>query len=239
MPVIPPVLSALIVKNVSSKMESISKTNPLSQQNPAFFIEMCMAIGNGIALGTPTIGFTTIDSGLSAIPPAPSSGSGVGIEIDAEHMSEQMYTFSRNQVISKFKETKSDPWPPRKGNSGEFLKAITDGVSEAVKEHFATAWTLTSIHAMIYMGTGEIRAGNFFGLSSDLVSQSISSAAASLKGEGWPMIAESIAKGYVKSIQEKAIGKVNIIGVCAPPAQVCGIPLSDVTGPIAGVGSAA
>lgn len=239
MPIIPPVLSALILKNISSKMESISKTNPLNQKNPSYFMEMCMAIGNGIALGTPAISFTTTDSGLSGLPPAPAPGSGVGIIVDAEHMSQQMYTLSRDSVIAEFKETKSDPWPPKKGNSGEFLKAITDGVSEAIKEHFATAWTLSSIHNMIYMGTGEVKPGSFFGLSADLVKQSIIAASPTLKGQGWPMMVDSIAKGYVASIQEKATAQVNITGVCVPPAQVCGIPLSEISGPTAGVGAAA
>jgi hypothetical protein len=239
MPIIPDLLGILITTKVSSKMKSISNVSPLQQKNPSYFMEMCTGIGKGIAMGTPVISFMTTDSGLSGIPPAPAPGSGVGIIVDAQHMSEQMYTLARNSVISEFKETASDPWPPKKGNSGEFLKAITDGVSEAIQEHFQTAWTLSSVHNMIYMGTGEIKPGGFFGLSADLVAQSIVQSSPSLKGGFWPKAAESIAKGYVKSIQEKATGVVSITGVCVPPAQVCGIPLSDISGPTAGTGAAA
>lgn len=226
MPVIPAVLEALIAKKVSDKMKKLSGTNPLQQKDPSYFIEMCRSISLGIALGTPVINFSTVDSGVAGSPPIPAPGTGTGIVVDDKHMSELIYKLSRDNVIKEFKETNSDPWPPRKGNSGEYLKALTDGVSESIKEHFKTAWVLTSVHQPIYSGTGKINPGKFTGISADLVKSSIISSSPKMKGDFWPKVAEAIAKGYAESIQKKATGTVSITGVCVPsPGQVCGLPI--------------
>ncbi len=225
MPVVKSVLLGLITQKVSQKMHAYSGYNPLAQRNPSYFIEMCKAISYGIAEGTPLINFTTSDTGLKGIPPVPGSGTGMGVMVKAQPMSEFIYTFARDSVIAEFGRTEIDVWPPRPKNYGQFLKCITDGVAESVQEHYATAWTFTSVHPAIYTGDGAINDGMFSGISAELVKSLIISYSPSLRGRWWPKMAQAIADGYVKGIHTKSTGSVVIEGSCIPDAmQVCAIP---------------
>jgi hypothetical protein len=213
-------------------LNDASGRSPLAQDDPSYFIAMCTAIGTGIATGSPTISFTTSDSGFKggppplAVPPSiPGTGSGVGITVDDSFFKEKIYTVLRNNIISEFGETSHDPYPPSGSNSGKFLLAIAKAVSESVKEHFLTAWTLTSSHPMIYSGTGTIGNGNFSGLVPNAVSSAMQSAAPTLQGPFWPKVCQGIAQAYVDTIHTKSTGTVTIIGVCVPNASlVCNIP---------------
>jgi len=225
MPVVGPVLSGLIETNVDSFMGALHGVHPLSQENPAYFIALCTAVGTGIALGSPLITFTTSDSGLTAVPPVPGVGSGIGIVIDDSYFREQIYINARNAILARFGETNHDPYPPSAGNSGEYLDALAHGIAVSVKTHFSTAWILTSAHPQVYQGTGTISDGNFSGLSSSLVKSSIVASGPTLLGIYFPDLAQAIADAYVSTIETMSTGTVTITGVCVPSiSQVCAVP---------------
>lgn len=235
MPVVGPVLGNLIKTKMDSYMNSVSGKSPLSQDNPSYFIAMCTAIGTGIATGSPALTFTTSDSGFKGGPPPtasvppyiPGTGSGVGITVDDAFFKEKIYTTIRSSIISEFGDTSHEPYPPSGSNSGQFLLAIAKAVSESVKEHFLTAWTLTSTHPTVYSGSGTIGNGNFSGLVPAAVKSAIQSAAPTLQGPMWPKFCEGIAQAYVDTIHTKSTGNVTIIGVCVPNTSlVCNIPAS-------------
>lgn len=226
MPAIGPVLGQLIEIKIDQYMKSINGKGPMSSlQNPSYYKEMCKAIASGFAQGTVSVSFTTQDTGLSGVPPVPGAGTGTGIIVDAEYMAKEIYTAIRNKIIEQFGQTTHDPWPPKPGNSGLYLSAISRGIADAVKEHYASAWTLTSVHPFVYMGSGVIKFGNFSGLSAENITNLILSNGPQLKGDFWPTMAAQIAKGYVKGIHERSTGTVTIAGVCVPSiSQVCGLP---------------
>jgi hypothetical protein len=225
MPAVGPALAALVQTKMDTYMSAVSGHSPLAQSNPSYFIAMCTAIGTGIATGSPVISFTTSDSGVTSAPPIPGAGTGVGIVVDDAFFKEQIYTNLRNNVIAQFGSTSHDAYPPGSGNSGEFVAAMAQAIAEAVKEHYQTAWTLTSSHPTIYAGSGTIGEGSFSGLVPAAVASAIQSAAPTLAGPFWPQTCQAIAQAYVDTIHTKSTGTVSIIGVCVPsPSQVCGLP---------------
>lgn len=241
MPAIPSVLSALVTQQIDASMAQAGTgiqnyQGPLAQENPSFFVLMCTALGTGIATGTPTIPFTSQDTGFMGIPPIPGVGSGIGVIVNAPQMSQLMYTMVREAVIAQFGETEHDPWPPASDNlTGQFLKALTDGLSGAIKTHYATCWTLVSADPTIYAGQGAINPGQFTGLIPTQVAQQITAVSGPLNaGKFWPNMVVAISEAYCQAIMQYATGSVTIIGVCVPSVtQVCGIPSAGI-----GIGAA-
>lgn len=224
MPIQPTLLGGLITDNISSRMAAIAGTNPLAQKNPAYFKSFCKSIATGLAQALPMIEFQTQDSGMTGKPAKPGIGQGVGIIIDARHMDESIYTAARQSIISQFGETTHSAYPPPSGNSGEYLRAVSEGVSLAIKTHFMTCWTLTSQHPAVYSGTGKAK-GKFKPLPVSKIKAAIQGSAPSLKGAFWPQMCEAIAQGISKSLQTHADATLTIVGVCAPSAkQLCNIP---------------
>jgi hypothetical protein len=223
------VLYSLIRKNVDEAIKKLNGEGPIkSLTDPKYFEEMCKSLGMGIALGSTAISFTTHDIGLMSAPPIPAlAGTGVGIVVQADYMTEQIYTKIRDKILSSMGKTTHDPYPPKAGNSGEFLLAIASGVAKAVKEHFATAMTLTSTHPIVYMGNGAIAPGDFSGLVPDNIKSLILNNSPQLKGDFWPTMAGAIAEGYADGIHKRSSGVVSITGICIPtpiPPLVCGLP---------------
>ena len=230
MPAIGSVLFNLIKGNIHDGMKGLSGTGPLEVlKDPSYFLEMCSAIGKGIAEGSPVISFITADVGLMGTPPIPAIiGQGFGIKVNEIYMTEKIYTMIRDKIVSAFGSTSHDPWPPTIGNSGQYLKAVAHGIAKSVTEHYkGPTWTLISAHPTIYAGGGEVLHGNFSGLDAGTVKSLILSYSPKLKGPFWPMMAQAIAEGYVDGIHNKSLGTVVITGVCVPtpiPPQICGIP---------------
>lgn len=229
MPAIPSVLANLVKTNVDTKLSAVTGTSPLSQVNPAFFIEMCTAIGTGIASGSTVINFTTSDTGLGGNPPVPGVGAGVGIIVDDVYFTQKLYTELRNESIASFGSTSHDPFPPGPTNmSGKCLKAMCEGIAISVKTHFQTAWTLTSNHPEVYLGTGNVTNGNFSGLVAASIEALILANSPSLQGIFWPKIAKIVSEVYVDTIHNHSTATVTITGICiplVPPAgsQICEI----------------
>lgn len=233
MPAVAQALGALIQQKVAANFQKLGG-HPLDQKNPSYFIAFCLAVGKGIADGTPTISFRTVDTGVAGAPPIPGVGTGVGIKVDSEYMSQKMYEAARTSIKSKLGKTLHEAWPPPKGNTGEWLKALTDGIAEAVKEHYQISWILTSTHPIVYAGSGKIVNGGFFGVQEPRVATTIQVAAPVMKGSYWPDLCQAIAKGYTDGIHNRSTGTVTIAGICVPsPGQACGLPL-----PGAGTGAA-
>ena len=225
MPIVPSALGELITQKISQAMKAASGSDPLAQSDPSYFQAMCQAFATGIASGIPTISFTTTDTGFASAPPIPGTGTGTGIIIDSPYTDQAIYTYARDAVIQSFGSTTHDPYPPAPGNSGAYLQAISKGIADAVKEHFKTCFTLTSVHPLVYSGTATVSPGNFKGIQDSLIKSQIASAAPTLKGAFWPSVAESIAKGLKDSIEKKATATITITGVCiTSPAQVCNLP---------------
>ena len=217
-------LSNLIKTNVDSNMEGVSGTSPLGMDDPSYFEQMCEAVGNGIADESTSIDFTTEDEGLLLISGGPATGSGTGIDVDDSTMSMMMYTHFRDSVISKHGSTTHEAWPPSSGNSGEFLKALTDGICKGVKDHFISVYSLESTHSTITNGIGIII--SFSGLSKSAVKSAIEAYGTSMVGSGWGDFCQSVADGYVDGIHNYSTGEVTIVG---------GVPGSSGTGNGSGV----
>jgi hypothetical protein len=233
MAIIPDVFSNMIQTNIRTNMTKISGYDPMAQENPIYFTQMCQSIGRGIAASTTSLSFTTSDNGFTSAPLVPPGvGTGSGIIVDQNLISKNIYNSARDAIVSKYGGTMHDSWPPKPKNSGEYLKAISDGIAKAVKEHFAVAWTLNSTHTIIYSGSGQVDPllnHKFTGIMPDLVGTSIQSFSPNLKGEFWPDFCNAIAKGYADGVMSSAKANVTIIGVCIPlvppaGAQVCGLP---------------
>jgi len=217
-------LAASVQSNVNSRIATIRGYAPLTQKNPKYFIEFCQAIGSGIVLGGPTISFTTNDMGQAGAPLVAGVGMGMGIITDSSFFVQDLYTRIRGYVIADFGRTLHDPYPPRPGNSGEYLLALCQGIADAFASYYPTAWTLVSANPQIYMGTGLINNGQFSGLSASAIASAIISAAPDLKGRFWPRLAQAISESYVALIEQHSTGMVTITGSCVPgPSQVCSI----------------
>lgn len=225
MPVVGSVLANLIQVNIDSRMAAIAGHHPLAQENPAFFIEMCQAIGLGVAMGGPVVSFTSSDTGFMGVPPRPGVGSGVGIITDPTFFIEDLYTRVRNYVIADFGSTKHDPYPPGPGNSGQYLQALCEGINDSFSSYYPTAWILASVDPTIYAGSGTINDGNFTGLVAPTIQTQIIASAPNFLGKFWPRLAQAISESYVALIEQHSTGSLTIVGVCVPsPGQVCNIP---------------
>lgn len=229
MPVIAPVLVDLIISKVAANIKFLAGKSPMESPMPMYFKQFCTAIGMGIANGVPTLKFETGDIGFMGAPPIPAlMGIGNGIEVDAGYMSQKMYTTIRNKIIQKYGQTSHKEWPPPKGNSGEYLKAFTDGISEAVKEHYKVCWILMSTHNDIYAGAGTIDPRinkTFKGVEADSVKSLILSSKGMLIGDFLPDFAEAVAISLKDTIENHSKGKVVIIGICVLNlSQICDIP---------------
>ena len=232
MPAVPELLTMLVIKHCADKAKALTNVDPRSTKAASFFIAFCTAVGKGIAEGTPTVMFTTTDSGFTSAPPVPGVGAGIGIKVNSEYMSMKMYTLLRDEAVKKG--SKHAVWPPPDDNGGKYLRAITDGICEAIKEHYATCWILTSAHPLIYQGTGVIdpqKGSKFSGIQDSAVKSLIISYGPLMKGSMWPKMAESISKAYKDGIENMSTGQVAITGVCVPNiSQVCNIPLPQAAG---------
>ena len=225
MPVVPAALAALIETNIDSRMAAISGHHPLQQSNPAFYMEMCQAIGMGIALGAPILTFTSSDSGLSSIPPIPGVISGVGITPNPTFFVEDLYNRMRGYVIADFGKTSHDPYPPNPGNSGEYLQALCQGINDSFQTLYPTSWILAGADPLVYLGTGIVQDGGFSGVASSAIQSLIISSAPNFMGKFWPRTAQAIAESYAALITEHSTATVTITGICIPSiAQVCAIP---------------
>lgn len=222
------VLSKLIQKNIDANMKAIGGYGgPLSQQNPAYFILFCKAIATGISDGSKVINFKSIDTGMGGAPPVPGVSTGVGIKVDKKWFDENLYNEMRNQSIAQFGSTNHGPYIPPKGDTGQFLHAITKGVADAVAEHFLTAYNIVGTHPLVTIGVGLINEGMFSGLDPNNIASLMLAASPTMKGAFWPTITKAVAKIYVQTIHKHSTAKAIISGVCVPsPAQVCGVNMS-------------
>lgn len=234
MPAIPTVLGQLCTAKMHNEIlrmyrvknpEDDTYQGPLYQKDNSFFKAFAEAVGQGIALGTPTINFKTIDGGLMGAPPLPASGIGKGIIFDAKFFEKTAYTYIREAIISNLGKTMHDPYPASEENSGAFLQGVCKAIGEAIHEHYKKVWILNSNHTTIYLGKGEIKRRMFSGIQEDLVTAQILAKSPMMTGSFWPIMVKQIAKAYKLTIETKSYGEVAIIGVCIPsPAQICGLP---------------
>ena len=234
MPIIPVVLTELLKAEIDAAVTEFAASGPLSQTDPSHFIILCTAVAAGLAEGTPTILFTTDDTGLSGVPPVPGAGVGVGVVVDDVDMASRVYTKVRTHAAI-FGETTHSPWPPPAGDSGKYLEAFCLGFGRAIKSHFATTWALVGTHPTIYSGTGVIPAGNFAGVVAANNWAKILQAGAAILGPGWPFLALAISEGFTEGILELATGAVTITGACVPSiSQVCAVPSTGAGSGVAG-----
>lgn len=226
MPIVSSVLIELIKNKVNDNMASFGKyPGPMAQKNPSYFMSMCQGIGQGIADGTKSVNFVTKDKGMAGLPFVGAAGTGIGIDVDAVLMDQVIYSGLRDLSIADFGSTSHDPFPPRPTNSGNYLRSLSKGIADAIKEHYKVAVTLNSTHTTVYFGKGDVILGAFYGLSADSIKGLILAASPSLQGAFWPKIADTIAKAYVDGIHNHSSGLVLINGTCIPSSsQSCGTP---------------
>jgi hypothetical protein len=219
------VLSKLIETKVHANMSKLTYagySGPLGQPNPSYYKEFCKAIGTGFALGSVVVQLKSEDKGKGGTPPVPGKGVGVGIFVDKEWFHRTMYIRIRAQIVSKYKRTLHEAFPPSKGNSGEFLFAITKGIADSVEEHYKTAYKLQGVHPLVYQGVGDVKKGMYSGLSASAIEGLILSNGPRMKGSFWPIIVKTIASVYVEAIHKNSTGTLTISGKCVTkPGQAC------------------
>lgn len=238
-----PVLGLLIQKNAHQFMKEVRDpkgneyagyAGPLGQGNPSHFMKFCNGIANGISQGSAAINFATVDVGAAGGPPMPGVGLGVGIKVDKAWLHKTMYIRLRDDVLRQHGVSIHEPWYPEEGwpengypKAGDpkgFLSALCKGIAYAIEDHFKVAYTLNSAHPLIYVGTGKVLEGKFFGLSDSNIKSLIMTNLAGFTGGSLPTFVEIIAKTYVEAIHKHSKGQVVITGVCIPSThQVCGI----------------
>lgn len=239
-------LAALVMSKMDQKFKTVRQYNgPLAQQNPAFFIEYCQAIGKGIIQGNPVINFATVDTGVRGTPLVAGAGMGLGVIVDTNAFTKLLYTEIRNQSIATYGKTahpawcdewakKDDPTPPPAGhcslennqyNPYNFLTATCEAISEAVSEHYAQLRVLTSANPQVYMGTAVVPKGGFFGANPVAVGSAIQGLGPSMVGSFWPILCMAIGTAYSRAIMEESTGELVISGACIPnQSQTCGVP---------------
>lgn len=222
-----PALGQLIANHCNTFMKEAGSefdgyAGPLGQPNPSYFIKFCNAIANGIAQGSTSINFTTVDTGVSGAPVKTGTGVGVGIFVDREWFHKTLYTTLRDSTLSKYGNTIHKPWEG--ADPKGFLSALCKGISYGVADHFPTAYQLSSTHPTIYAGKGDILKGSFFGLSAQTISGLIASNLATFKGNALPFFLKNISTIYVEAIHKNSTSFVTITGTCVPSQkQTCGI----------------
>lgn len=231
MAVVKSVLQALLETNIDSEMGSIAVPNvtyngPLSQNNPAYFINMCKAIAEGIASGL-TIDCVTKDEGTGGEPDVGGAGTSIGIDVDAEYLEEQIYTLLRAYTIADYGASSHPPYPS--AGPSNFLKKLSKGIAISIEEHFEICWNYITTHPNVYEGIGEVEKGNYSGLVESAIRGVMISAGTMMGGSGWPRLCQAISTAYVDTIHNQSVSLEDIIitGACAPGlTQVCGIPKS-------------
>lgn len=217
-------MGQMMVTKVDANMRAINGKGPLALlSDQSYYREFLTAVAKGFADGTININFTTTDTGQIGTPAVAGVGTGTGIKVDSEYLTQTLYTAIRNRTQA-FGKTLHDQYPPSAGNSGKYLEALCRGIAEAVRDHYIAAWILNSTHSQVYAGSGQIPNGGFSGLSPERIKGLILQYSPRLKGAFWPIMAEEIARGYVKAIHERSTGQVSITGTCTPgPGQLCGL----------------
>ncbi|NBO99755.1 MAG: hypothetical protein EBU90_06465 [Proteobacteria bacterium] len=218
MPVVGPKLGILIKEKMIKNISELSGRSPAEQPNPQYFINFCVALGNGIATGTKSIVFTTIDSGLANPLAGPGVGVGKGIQFNSEHMVKTAYERLRSEVINMFGKTNHAPYPPPKNNSGEYLVAILKAVADSIKEVYEADLILTSTHFPVVVGSGIAKEGNFSGIQSSLIKNSIISTTGAFRGSFWPKFIDIITESYIDTVHNHSTAKVVISGAGVSPS---------------------
>jgi hypothetical protein len=235
-------LSLLLKTKTDSNYKRVMQYNgPLAQSNPNYFIQFCDAIAKGVILGSPNIQFITKDTGFTGAPLKAGSGLGLGIKIDKNWFTRNLYSSIRERVIAHYGSTAHPEWCEDwdiQGNVPEdhcslgthqynpynFFTATCESISESISEHYEQFMVLTSSHPSIYSGAGKIEKGAFTGISAISVKDSIVANSALLKGDFWPIMVEEIAKVYTEAIMFHSTGEVMITGICIPTqSQLCSI----------------
>jgi hypothetical protein len=221
------VLSGLVKQYVHDNMAKLPYAGyggPLDQGNPSYYVEFCTAIGSGIADGSKVITLKSEDKGKGGGPPIPGVGAGVGIFVDRNWFNKKLYDEIYAEILKQFGRTLHDPWFPKEGNSGQFLHAVTKGISDAIADHYTTAYKLIGKHPLVYQGVGLVKKGMYSGLSPSAIEGLIMGYAPRFKGVFWPIVAKVVARVYVEAIHMQSTGTLTITGSCkSSPSQVCGV----------------
>jgi hypothetical protein len=105
------VLSELLKEKLDCKFKRVrTYAGPLAQKKPQYFHNFCEGIGKGIVLGSPSIQFTTLDAGFGGAPPIPGVGKGIGIIMDVDWFTENLYKELRSRIMSGHGKTVHPEW---------------------------------------------------------------------------------------------------------------------------------
>lgn len=222
MPVIGQKLGALIKQKMIINISALSGKSPENQTNPQYFINFCTGLGNGIAAGTKSISYTTIDIGLANPLAGPGVGSGKGIIFDSEYMVKTAYEKIRSEVINMFGESRHSPYPPPKDDSGEYLVAILKAIADSIKEVYEKDLILTSTHFPVITGSGTVKKGNFNGLTPGIIISSMTAGTPILKGAFWPKFITIITESYIDTVHNQSTANVVIAGAGVSPSTGSG-----------------
>lgn len=217
MPIVGPKLGGLIRTKMIQNISALSGKSPSEQPNPSYFNSFCIGLGNGIAKETKNILYRTTDKGLVNPLGGSGAGTGIGIKFDSEYMTKTAYEKIRAEVIRMFGETTHAPYPPPKNNSGEYLIAILNAISDSIKEVYATDLILTSVHNPVCIGIGMVNEGGFNGLIAQNIKMSIISVIPAFNGQFWPNFADILASSYVDTVHNHSTAKVKIAGAGGVP----------------------
>lgn len=196
-------LSDLMKGHVDQNIKSIDGPGPLGQSDPSYFEQMMEAIGKGTVEGTSGILTFVATNPPPPVPTPPYSAQ--GLIFDAAYFEKTLYNKLRTLSLSISGSTLHDPYPPSKGNSGEFLKAMCAGLATALKVHFLNAPELVSPQTS--PSSSKIDKGQFSGLIPAVISQNIISKASNLNGVFFPQFSLAYASVYTITVHTKVESK--------------------------------
>lgn len=105
------VLSDLLQEKLNCKFKRVRVYDgPLAQKDPSYFKNFCDGIGKGVVNGSSSIQFSTADLGFGGAPPIPGVGVGVGIVMDTDYFTEQLYKELRQRIVQLHNQTIHPEW---------------------------------------------------------------------------------------------------------------------------------
>lgn len=220
--VLSPILLNKAHNNILQVQQIPGYNGPLNARNPAYFREMIEGVAKGLA-SVKTLNGVTQDEGLGALPLIPGTGQGMGLAINEDKFTQELYTGIRQSLLDRFGSTNHEPWDP----GSNYLKAICQAISSSLSQVYLTNWEIVSSHPMIYKGEALIEEGSISGVSENSVSSTILSSTPRLKGLAWPIMVNALALAFQTTIHTYTMSQeIEIEGECVPstvPLQTCNI----------------
>jgi hypothetical protein len=194
-------VKSLFRAKVKALMNHDIYSNPQPQYMHMFFDSVCHAF---VINTSGKMNILTVDKATTeALIPSPTTYQGLLMPPAA--YSETLYNRLRTQTLSMFGKTLHDPWPPRKGNSGEMLKALCEAYAEGIYDIYKRKADLIITHALQHPLETKVESIVFINSSTPNIMKSmIIGASPLLKGQFWPVFVENMVDEFCLQLTKKS-----------------------------------